>query len=136
MTRYLLDTNHLSELVIRPRGRVAMRVRRVGAASVCTSVIVAAELRYGALKRGAPKLSEQVEAVLGAIAIEPLQVPVDVHYARIRRDLQAAGTPIGPNDLLIASHAVQLGNTLVSANLREFRRVDGLVVDNWLDMEA
>lgn len=136
MTRYLLDTNHLSELVIRPRGGVAMRVRRVGAASVCTSVIVAAELRYGALKRGAPKLSEQVEAVLGAIAIEPLHVPVDVHYARIRRDLQAAGTPIGPNDLLIASHAIQLGNTLVSANLREFRRVEGLVVENWLDVEA
>lgn len=62
----------------------------------------------------------------------PLEAPVDQHYADIRAALKREGTPIGPNDLMIAAHARALGLMLVTDNLREFRRVPGLVVENWL----
>ena len=58
--RYLLDTNIVSDLVRNPQGRVAQRIRKVGEARVCTSIIVAAELRYGAAKKGSPRLSDQL----------------------------------------------------------------------------
>ena len=61
--RYLLDTNIVSDLVRNPQGRVTQRIREVGEARVCTSIIVAAELRYGASKRGSPRLRAQLEAV-------------------------------------------------------------------------
>ncbi len=60
------------------------------------------------------------------------QTPVDTHYAKLRTSLEKAGTPIGPNDMLIAAHALSLRLTLVTANEREFSRVDGLKVENWL----
>lgn len=67
--RYLLDTNIVSELIGNPQGRVADRIRDVGEAQVATSIIVAAELRYGAAKKRSPRLTAQVEAVLGAMAV-------------------------------------------------------------------
>ena len=62
----------------------------------------------------------------------PLTTPVDAHYAAIRTHLERAGTPIGPNDMLIAAHALALDLTLVTANTREFERVPALKIDNWL----
>lgn len=132
MTRYLLDTNILSDLVRDPHGRVAERIRRVGETAVCTSIVVAAELRYGALRRGSARLSAQCEAVLGALEIVPFEAPADRVYAEVRVALEHSGAPIGGNDLLIASHAVALGHTLVSDNTGEFRRVAGLRLENWL----
>lgn len=132
MTRYLLDTNILSDLVRNPRGPVAERIRRVGEAQVCTSIIVASELRYGAAKRGSAKLTSQLEAVLGAIDILPLEAPADVIYGELRARLERAGTPIGGNDLLIAAQAVALGHTIVTANEAEFARIDELMHENWL----
>jgi tRNA(fMet)-specific endonuclease VapC len=130
--KYLLDTNILSELVRRPRGRVARRLGREGESSVCTSIVVAAELRYGASKSGSNRLRRQVEQVLSVITVLPLEEPADEAYARLRHDLQGRGTPIGPNDLLIAAHALAAGLTVVTANDREFSRVPNLKVDNWL----
>lgn len=130
--RYLLDTNVLSDLVRRPRGLVAQAIARVGEARVCTSVVVSAELRFGAAKSQSRRLSEQVEAILSALDILPLQPPVDAHYARIRAALERDGKPIGPNDLLIAAHALSENLTLVTANVAEFSRVEGLRVENWL----
>ncbi|WP_445681837.1 type II toxin-antitoxin system VapC family toxin [Radicibacter daui] len=129
---YLLDTNILSDLVRNPQGVVARRVREVGAGAVLTSIIVAAELRYGAFRRGSPRLSEQVEAILGAIEILPFEPPADDVYARLRTALERDGQPIGGNDLLIAASAVSAGHVLVTANEREFARVDGLKIENWL----
>ena len=130
--KYLLDTNVLSELVRRPRGPVARRLAREGERSVCTSIVVAAELRYGALKSGSDRLRRQVERVLSVMAILPLEEPADEAYARLRHDLQKRGLPIGPNDLLIAAHAKAFSLVLVTANDREFSRVPGLAVENWL----
>jgi tRNA(fMet)-specific endonuclease VapC len=129
---YLLDTNIVSDLVRAPQGHVAERVRAVGEAHVCTSIVVAAELRYGAVKKGSARLTEQLEAVLGALDILPLDEPADATYGSIRVQLERLGRPIGANDLLIAAQAVALGHTLVTDNEREFIRVEGLVCENWL----
>jgi tRNA(fMet)-specific endonuclease VapC len=130
--RYLLDTNIISDLVRNPQGRVAQRIRKIGEDKVCTSIIVAAELRYGAAKKGSRQLSAQLEAVLGALEILPFEVPADQEYGLIRTQLEKAGRPIGGNDLLIASQALALGYTVVTNNENEFSRVENLRHENWL----
>jgi tRNA(fMet)-specific endonuclease VapC len=129
---YLLDTSIISDLVRNPQGLAAKQLRRVGDETVCTSIVVACELRFGAAKAASPRLSEQLERILAPLDILPLESPVEHYYAEIRSALERRGTPIGPNDLLIAAHALALGFTLVTDNLGEFSRVDGLTVENWL----
>jgi len=129
---YLLDTNVLSDLVRRPQGSVARRIAQVGEDHVVTSIVVACELRYGAAKRGSKRLTRQVEAVLGAITILPLEAGADRHYAAIRTALERQGTPIGANDMLIAAQARAIRAVCVTANVAEFKRVRGLKVENWL----
>ena len=97
--RYLLDTNVISDLVRKPQGRIAQHIREVGETRVCTSIIVAAELRYGATKKGSPRLTAQLEAVLGALDVLPFETPADTAYGSLRARLEQAGTPIGGNDL-------------------------------------
>ena len=130
--RYLLDTNIVSDLVRNPQGPVTQRIRQVGETRVCTSIIVAAELRYGAGKSDSKQLSERVGLLLSALEILPLEPPADQRYAEVRHHLARQGTPIGPNDLLIAAHALAANLTLVTANTREFERVPSLHVENWL----
>jgi tRNA(fMet)-specific endonuclease VapC len=130
--RYLLDTNIVSNLVRNPQGRVADRLKAVGEQNICTSIIVAAELRYGTTKKASPRLTAQVEAVLGVIDTLPFDSPADEIYASIRTRLESAGTPIGGNDLVIAAQALALDHTLVTDNDQEFSRVDGLRIENWL----
>jgi tRNA(fMet)-specific endonuclease VapC len=130
--RYLLDTNIVSDLVRNPQGRVARRIRELGEAQVCTSIIVAAELRYGAMKKGSPRLTAQLEAVLGALDVLPFAAPADTAYGLLRARLEQAGQPIGGNDLLIAAQAVALGYAIVTDNTQEFARIDDLPRKNWL----
>lgn len=130
--RYLLDTNILSDLVRRPQGRIAEQIRKAGERQVCTSIIVAAELRYGAAKKGSQRLTAQLEAVLGALDVLPFEAPADQVYGLIRTRLEQAGQPIGGNDLLIAAQALAVGCTIVTDNDAEFARVDGLPRENWL----
>jgi tRNA(fMet)-specific endonuclease VapC len=130
--RYLLDTNIVSDLIRNPQGRVARHIGEVGEAQVCTSIIVAAELRYGAAKKASPRLTAQLEAVLGAIDVLPFESPADAAYGRLRARLERAGQPIGGNDLLIAAQAIALGHTLVTGNAREFARIDELPREDWL----
>jgi tRNA(fMet)-specific endonuclease VapC len=130
--RRLLDTNILSDLVRNPNGAAAGRLRQQGDDQICTSVVVAAELRFGAAKRGSDRLTRQLEQVLSVIEILPLTPPADRLYGDIRASLERVGTPIGGNDLLIAAHALASDCILVTDNEREFSRVEGLVVENWL----
>jgi tRNA(fMet)-specific endonuclease VapC len=130
--RYLLDTNIVSDLVRNPQGRAAEQIRGVGEGQVCTSIIVAAELRYGAERRGSPRLARQLEAVLSVLDVLPFAAPADTAYAVIRTRLEQTGRPIGGNDLLIAAQAVALGYTIVTDNEGEFARIDGLIRENWL----
>lgn len=132
MHRYLVDTNNLSDLVRNPSGPVARRIAQVGEAAVCTSVVVAAELRFGAEKKGSPRLAAQLEAILSVLPVLPLEAPADRAYARIRAHLERAGQVIGGNDMLIAAHALSLGLVVVTDNLGEFTRVPGLACENWL----
>lgn len=129
---YLLDTSILSDLVRQPQGVVAQRIADVGEANVLTSVIVACELRYGAAKRGSRRLTRQVEAILGAMAIRPLESDVEKIYASIRVALEKKGTPIGAHDMLIAAHARALDAVCVTDNVAEFKRVPALKIENWL----
>lgn len=133
MTRYLLDTNILSDLVRNPRqGAAARRLREVGEDQVCTSIIVAAELRYGAARKGSPRLTQQIDDILGAIDVIPFEAPADLAYGQLRLRQQQAGQIIGGNDLLIAAQALALGLILVTDNEREFARVKDLPCENWL----
>jgi len=130
--QYLLDTNILSDLVRHPQGRVFQQIATVGEDSVCTSMIVACELRFGAVKNGSSRLTQQLDRLLETLPLLPLEPPIDEHYAAIRTHLEQAGTLIGPNDLLIAAHALALDVTLITANTREFERVPALRSANWL----
>ncbi len=130
--RYLLDTNILSDLVRKPQGAVASRIAQAGEETICTSIIVAAELRFGAEKSGADKLTDRVDIILSAIEILPLESPADREYAKLRHYLARKGMPIGPNDMLIAAQALSSDLTVVTANTREFSRVPGLRAENWL----
>lgn len=131
--RYLLDTNIISALIRAPQGQVAKRLGQRGYNRVCTSLIVAAELRFGARKRGSSVLTSKVNDLLASMPVLPVEAGVDDVYARIRLALEQAGTPIGPNDLLIAAHALDQDLVLITDNLNEFRRVPDLQVENWLD---
>ncbi|WP_281827050.1 type II toxin-antitoxin system VapC family toxin [Jannaschia rubra] len=129
---YMLDTNIVSELARNPQGRVSHRIAEVGPDAICTSIVVAAELRFGCAKKGSAKLTTQIAAILESIPVLALDLPADAEYGRIRNALQLAGTPIGPNDMLIAAHALASGAVVVTANVGEFSRVRGLRVENWI----
>lgn len=129
---WLLDTNALSEMIRNPRGALAGRVARAAPEALCTSIIVACELRFGARRKGSAVLSGRVEQLLAVVEVLPLDAPADSHYAEIRTELEQAGTPIGAHDLFIAAHARSRNLTLVTNNLREFNRVPGLRVEDWM----
>jgi tRNA(fMet)-specific endonuclease VapC len=128
----MLDTNIISDLIRNPQGKAAKRIAKVGENNICTSIIVAAELRYGCAKSGSTRLLKAVEDLLGEIDVLPFDVPADGEYGGIRSELEAAGKPIGSSDLLIAAHAYATGVTIVTANTAELKRIRGLNVENWL----
>jgi tRNA(fMet)-specific endonuclease VapC len=130
--RFMLDTNIVSDMVRHPQGRVAKRIAEVGETLVCTSIIVAAELRCGAARRGLPRFTGQLETVLRALDVLPLEAPVDAVYGALRARLEEIGQPIGANDLFVAAHALALRCILVTDNEREFSRIKALPVENWL----
>lgn len=135
MPRYLLDTNILSDAIRNPAGLVAKRIRRFTRSErrdLCTSIIVAAELRFGAAKKNSTNLLERVEAALQSLTVLPLEEDADRQYPLLRCRLEQAGTPVSGNDMLIAAHALSAGCVLVTDNEPEFRRIRGLSVQNWL----
>ena len=132
MSRYLLDTNIVSDIVRNPQGVVARKIAAIGETEIATSIIVAAELRFDAEKRGSPKLSVQLQAVLDVLPILPLPEGADVQYGILRAQLERDGTPIGGNDMLIAAHALAMDCVVVTDNVREFERVNELRIENWL----
>ena len=133
MSGYLLDTNIITDIIRNPTGLAARRIEQTDPKDICTSIIVAAELRYGCAKKGSAKLLAKVEAMLEIIPVLPLDVPADSEYGGIRSELEAEGQTIGLNDLLIGAHAHALGLTLVTDNIREFNRIRDLNVENWLE---
>jgi tRNA(fMet)-specific endonuclease VapC len=131
-SRYLLDTNILADLIKNPAGRARQRIAEIGEANVCTSIIVACELRFGARKKNAPLLTMRIERLLQTIEVLPLDRDVDRAYAEVRVTLETMGRPSGANDLLIAAHALNEDCVLVTNNESEFAQVPGLTIENWL----
>ena len=131
MPRYLLDTSIVSAIADDPFGAVAARVTRHAIDRMCTSIIVAAELRFGAAKKGSKRLLHRIETALGSLDVQPFAAPADHRYADLRADLERRGRPIGANDMLIAAHALALDCVLVTGNTREFARIKGLRVEDW-----
>ena len=131
---YLLDTNILSDLVKHPTGKIFSKIQSIGEEKVCTSVIVACELRFGAEKNNSSRLKERIALILDNINVLSLEPSIDNYYAEVRTYLERQGTPIGGNDLIIAVHALASDLILVTANVREFSRVPNLEIENWLDI--
>ncbi|MBL0371180.1 type II toxin-antitoxin system VapC family toxin [Rhizobium sp. KVB221] len=133
---YMLDTNIVSDLLKNPRGGVSRKVRHYGIEAICVSSIVASEMRYGALKRGSARLVDAIEDVLSRIQLFDYDDSAAVSYAAMRCGLERRGSPIGTTDLFIAAHALSLDLTLVTDNVREFSRVEGLKVENWIERDG
>jgi tRNA(fMet)-specific endonuclease VapC len=130
MTLRMLDTDISSYVIRRRPAQVAERFEH-HAGELCVSVITAAELRFGAEKAGRAELTQLVEAYLARIAILDWTDAVTFHYARLRAALERAGEPVGNLDLLIASHALTEGATMVTNNLHHFASVPGLSIEEW-----
>lgn len=131
--RYLLDSDVCIYALSRRHPAVTVRFDRLGAGEAVISAIAYGELLFGASKSRDPAAAGARLTALTLVAgIGPLPLAAAGHYAEIRRHLEAAGTPIGSNDLWIAAHARAAGLVLVSNNEREFRRVPGLQVESWL----
>jgi tRNA(fMet)-specific endonuclease VapC len=139
MAVYLLDSNVLSEIMRNPRGAVARTSRRKEDdpnSRILTSIVVACEMRFGAAKKGSAPLTQRVNQTLASVEVVPLSAGSDDAYASLRTDLERRGQVIGQNDMLIAAHALALDAILVTDNVREFKRVKGLKIENWLRPEA
>lgn len=134
MLRYLLDTN-LSIRVLRDRPRQVRERFNLEADSLCISTIVLTELLYGAAKSDRPEHNRnEVEGFAARLEVLSFDAAAADHAADIRANLERRGLPIGGYDLLIAGHARSRGLTVVTGNLGEFRRVDGLRCEDWLAM--
>lgn len=133
--RYLLDTDTLIyALNAQPRHQALLeRFNREDPSDLFASVITLAELRYGAAKSRRREANQaKVERLARVLSIAPFEERAAAAYGAVRAELERAGTPIGPLDTLIAAHALSLGMTLITANMREYSRVRGLRSENWL----
>ena len=128
---YVLDTNAVIDF-IRGQGEVAERLKRTPRGQVALSVVSAYELFVGVENAGAPaRRRRQIETFVGGLRVLDFE-PADARVAaRLRAALEAAGTPIGPLDSLIAASALRQRATLVTHNVDEVARVPGLQVDDW-----
>lgn len=134
---YLLDTNIVSYFLKGASPALTERILNSDPEELAISVVSAGELRYGIRKLRASRrsalLTRQLDDLLNVIAPKPVPMEAANHYGAIRAHLDAAGTPVGGNDLWIAAHALAHNMTLVTHNVREFRRIPGLSVENWFE---
>jgi tRNA(fMet)-specific endonuclease VapC len=135
---YLLDTNIVSYFLRGASPALNQRILNSAPDEITISIISAGELRYGLSRllpsRRAAQLAHQLDGLLTAVAVLALPTEAAQHYGAARSKLEAAGTPIGGNDLWIAAHALSQDLTLVTNNTREFERVPGLKLENWAQL--
>ena len=129
--RRTLDTNICSYILRRHPVSMIERFATLDRGALWLSAIVAAELRFGAVKLGVPRFQAAVEAWLSGFDVRPWPLEATQHYAQIRAALERTGTPIGGMDLMIAAHALAEDSVVVTNNAREFHRVPGLAVEEW-----
>ncbi len=129
--KFLLDTDSVS-YALRGEGRVADQIRGRRPSDLGMSAITLAELRFGADRRGSRRLHRLIEAFVGDIAVVPFDDEAAGRFGKVAAALLSKGTPIGALDTMIAAHAMQLGLTLVTHNLKHFRRIRGLKLADWV----
>ena len=132
LMRYLLDTNICIYAINQRSNTIVKRLKLEGRANLATPTLVAAELAFGAEKSNRPETKQQLLLFLSGLQILPWSESAIWHYAKQRKLLKEAGTPIGEMDLLIAAHALGEDLTLVTNNTREFERIEGLKLENWV----
>lgn len=131
MLRYMLDTN-LCIRVLRDRPQGLRERFNAEAASLCISMVTLAELLYGAEKSQRPvETRHEVERFAARLEVLPFDADAAAHYADIRADLERKGQIIGAYDMMIAGHARSRGLVVITGNLREFTRVEGLRSEDW-----
>ena len=137
-TTYLLDTDIISHMMRETAGLASPRFNALARADntlqLCTSVVVQCELEFGLVRRPNERLQRAYDRIVPLLDVLALTSEISIHYAALRTQLESIGKPIGPNDALIAAHALAINATLVSADA-EFLRVPGLRVENWLSTE-
>ena len=129
--RRTLDTNICSYILRRHPAEMIQRFAALDKEQLWLSSIVAAELRFGAVKLGAPRFQAAVEGWLAGFDVRPWPVEATHHYASLRAALERSGKPIGGMDLMIAAHALAEDSVVITNNAREFHRVPGLAVEEW-----
>jgi tRNA(fMet)-specific endonuclease VapC len=131
MPNYMLDTDSVS-FALRGEGRVGARLLVCRPSEICISSITLAELRYGAEAKRSRKLHGIIATFTGSVTVAAFDESAANQFATVAVSLARRGEPIGTFDTLIAAHALSLGITLVTNNVRHFRRVAGLKTENWI----
>ena len=129
--RRTLDTNICSYILRRHPASMIERFAALQPGQLWLSAVVAAELRFGAVKLASPRFSSAVEAWLAGFDVRPWPLEATHHYAQLRAALEQAGKPVGAMDMLIAAHAMAEDSVVITNNAREFHRVPGLAVEEW-----
>ena len=129
---FLLDTNACIDYLTARYQKVVERIQGSSPEDLFLSVVVVAELRYGADHSARRRTNHaRIDALVEEIEPLDFDLRAAATYGRVRARLEAGGTPIGPNDMLIAAHALSRGLTVITDNTTEFGRVKGLKVDSW-----
>ena len=132
MLKYMLDTN-IVIYTIKNRPDVVRKAFNLHEGQMCISSITWGELVFGAERSSQPERNlADIEAMAARLDVLAFDTPAATHFGQLRSELYSKGQPIGPYDMMIAGHARAIGLTLVTNNLREFERVPGLRVENWL----
>lgn len=129
----LLDTNICIYIINTRPPEVLARFHRYRLGEIGLSSVVAAELAYGAAKSRSERNRKALEMFLAPLEILPFDEPAVWAYGELRAALEARGQPIGSLDTMIAAHALSLDAVLATNNTREFSRVEGLRLENWVD---
>lgn len=131
---YLLDTNIWIYIIKKRPAEVIDKIKNLTLGSIGISSITLAELQYGIVKSADPdKNRKALEKFIIPLEILDFGYNETIEYGKIRSELEKQGTPIGPMDMLIASHAKSYDLTLVTNNEKEFKRIDGLKLENWVN---
>ena len=135
MLEYMLDTNICIYVIKNRPAALGERFDQL-AEALCISTITLGELLYGAEKSARRSQNLQVvEQFTARLEVMPFSLKAAAHFGQIRAELARLGTPCGAYDMLIGAHARSEGLVLVTNNVREFLRISGLRVDNWVDVD-
>ena len=131
--KYILDTNICIYIIKRKPLQVIEKFKTLSIGDVCISSITLAELQYGVNKSSKPVQNyDALNRFLIPIDILDFGVAASVEYGKIRANLEARGKVIGPMDMMIAAHTKSLELTLVTNNIKEFNKIEGLILENWV----